>query len=439
MMAWARSPRVTRRFDLTVPAGVDMDEVLRDLRRRAAENGLEPPRELDRRDKLGRLRAELVGPAHLVARILDPSAELAGYAREEGDVRRVLDRAFRARVLRDEVLPPPHAAADPVYPDPAPLRRIGAPWDPGVVEPREASTRDEQSPKVIVAIVDSGTMTGHDSLEGSLWEDPAAPGDRGYSVLDSSIEDEDGHGTLLAGTVLAAANRSPAVKLMTLKFIDGRTRPDADRAARAIEWALGKRAHIINLSFELGMESSALTSALEHARTRGVLVVVAAGNSGADNDELPVFPAYYGQTLTNVITVMATDRFDDKPGFSNYGSRKKSVHIAAPGVGVVSTHQYLSAKPSGAHPRLDHRYQRYDGTSASAAYVAGAAAFLKVAVPGLGPEDLKKCLMATADWRDLPCQSEGRLNLGRALECAFGCTTAGGQAAEATLEHSVAE
>ena len=285
--------------------------------------------------------------------------------------------------------------------------RIAAPAEP-------VAGQDFRPPSkpVIVAIIDTGIMAGHPDLSGHLWVDPTNPGSHGVSMLAkwASIRDEDGHGTLLAGTVLAGANRSPAVRLMTVKFFDGRTRPDSDLGAKAIDWAVDNGAHIVNLSWAVGVETPALPRAVERAGREGVLVVVAAGNTGADNDAYPSFPASYGQSMGHVITVMATDDFDDKPGFSNYGDT--SVHISAPGMRIVSTHAYLAATLKAGDLG---RYQRYDGTSPSAAYVAGAAAFLKSVCPALGPKELRDYLVSTADpSRDQRRGPKPRLNVEKA-------------------------
>jgi subtilisin family serine protease len=172
-----------------------------------------------------------------------------------------------------------------------------------------------------------------------------------------------------------------------------------------------QRARVINLSWAVGIDKQrAIHDAIDNAPN--VLFVVAAGNSGADNDKYPTVPADYGRHLSNVITVMATDDFDDKPGFSNYGDT--TVHIAAPGMRVISTHSYLSA---AAQPGNLVSYQRYDGTSPAAAYVAGAAALLKSQDPSLLPRDIRDVLIATADHRsDLRCVARGRLNVKEALD-----------------------
>ena len=178
---------------------------------------------------------------------------------------------------------------------------------------------------------------------------------------------------------------------MTVKFFDGRTLPTRDWG-QGHRLGGGQRRPHRQPELGGGIETPALRRAVERAGREGVLVVVAAGNTGADNDAYPSFPASYGQSMGNVITVMATDDFDDKPGFSNYGDT--SVHISAPGMRIVSTHAYLAATLKAGDLG---RYQRYDGTSPSAAYVAGAAAFLKSVCPALGPKELRDYLVSTAD------------------------------------------
>src|ERR1700741_3857002 len=101
-------------------------------------------------------------------------------------------------------------------------------------------------------------------------------------------------------------------------------------AARAIAWAVDNDADVINASFHIGMSSQVLLDAVQYASDNDVVFVAAAGNDGTDNDTLPTWPASY--PLPNVISVMASNRHDDKPGFSNYGP--STVHLAAPGVGI---------------------------------------------------------------------------------------------------------
>lgn len=385
-------PRIARRLEIrlaTVEALEKFESGLSDLR---TSGGVEILAH-GWREHVRRLNLKIVGPMIRVA----------------GIVRAV--KGLGAQIMRDEVLRAPGAPPDPPYPDPESGRRIAVPGRDVELRPPLVPVPDAP---VIVAIIDSGIMTTHPNLLAHLGTDHGF-GVLGSNIPNSDIEDADGHGTMLAGTVLAGADLSPDVRLMAVKFFDGRTIPESGRAAWAIDEAVRRGAHILNLSWAVGIDKPdgksdrAIRGAIERAPQ--VLFVVAAGNSGADNDTHPTVPATYGRDLRNVITVMATDEFDDSPGFSNYGAT--SVHIAAPGMRVVSTHSYLT---TAAQPGDLVMYQRFDGTSPAAAYVAGAAALLKSQNPTLSPKDIRDILIATADRRsDLRCVAQGRLNVSQAL------------------------
>ena len=263
---------------------------------------------------------------------------------------------------------------------------------------------------VIVAILDTGISTTHPELAAHLWDDGAGNHGFNFLTLTNDVEDEDGHGTLLAGTIAAVSNNTFGIagmpwplKLMAVKFHDIRTRPNVLNALYAIAWALVHRANVINAAWHLGLPlGGSLQLAIQIANiVFGVVFVSGAGNDGLDNDSLPTYPASYN----DVIAVMATNEHDSKPGFSNYG--KTTVHLAAPGARILSTDCYLTAP----------RWRSYSGTSAACAFVAGAAAVLKAMNPGWTPGDIRGHLVASVDKvpRWLPCIAEGRLSLARAV------------------------
>jgi subtilisin family serine protease len=271
---------------------------------------------------------------------------------------------------------------------------------------------------VTVAVIDSGIAAGHPDLQGRV--DPRSRRIMG-SIIDMNIEDEDGHGTYLSGTIAAVTDNAIGVAgvsgplpvgIMALKFYDPRTPLNAAYAAHAIAYAVQHHADVINGSWHVGMYSKTLFDAVKHASNRGVIFVAAAGNEGTDNDQLPIWPASF--PLPNVISVMATRRplvtppnvFDDKPGFSNYG--RTTVHIGAPGDRIMSTHYYLNPGPPA--------YRNYTGTSPAAAHVAAAAALVKAFRPAMTPSQIRNHLIASADPSPyLACSARGRLNLERAI------------------------
>jgi hypothetical protein len=137
-----------------------------------------------------------------------------------------------------------------------------------------------------------------------------------------------------------------------------------------------------------------------------ILHVCAVGNANADDDVNPVFPACYD--LANIVTVAATDWNDHYADFSSYGA--SSVDLAAPGVTIITT----AANGGYAY--------NFDGTSAAAPQVTGAAALIASAFPGLSAAQIKQRIMNGVDPIGQignnalkPTATNGRLNIARAL------------------------
>lgn len=137
------------------------------------------------------------------------------------------------------------------------------------------------------------------------------------------------------------------------------------------------------------------------------LFVIAAGNDGSNNDQLPTFPANID--CDNSITVAATQGIHHLADFSNYGIH--SVHVAAPGVAIKSS-----------VPSLDNQtILPMSGTSMAAPYVTGVAAQIKDLNPSLTPSQIKWILMQTVDkkeWLKNKVISQGVVNPERAYEAA---------------------
>jgi subtilisin family serine protease len=336
-------------------------------------------------------------PTDLLELSATPPPELFDELRAESSVR----FTERNGTLRSLVVPPPD---DPDYRYQWAMDRVAAEpaWE-------RASTIPNPSP-VRVAIVDSGIQARQNGAQWVTHPDLVGMLDAGVNL--SQEQDEDGHGTLLAGTVAAVTDNAKGVaslvwpvagsiKLLPIKFFSPAVPLTSFGAAEAISQAVTAGAQIINLSWDVGMPFAVLREALDEALAKDRLVVVAAGNDGTDNDVLPTWPASYN--LANMVSVMASNRYDDKPGFSNYGG---SVDLAAPGVDILSTHYYL-ATPA---------YREYSGTSAACALVTSAAALLLSLNPGLKPAEIKAHLRASVDhfpW--LSNASHGRLNVNSAV------------------------
>ena len=286
-------------------------------------------------------------------------------------------------------------------------------WSLPKISAESAWQRSGTASPVIVGIVDTGISLDHPDLQAHLWT--SGGGDHGFNVLDgtSDVDDHDGHGTFVAGTIGAVSDNGIGIaaagwpiQLMAVKIEDMRTPANVLNGAIGIVWAVTHGARVINAAWDVGLPHVLLELAIAWAKVAGVVFVAAAGNDGLDNDKLPTYPASYA--VDNVISVMASDEDDDRPGFANYGVA--AVHIGAPGVRILTTHFYF----------VTPQWREYSGSSPACAHVAGAAALIlglaSTATHPIRPVDLRTHLMNSADAAPLlTCASRGRLNLGRAV------------------------
>ncbi len=245
---------------------------------------------------------------------------------------------------------------------------------------------------------------------------------RGYDYVDGDTHpnDENGHGTHVAGTIAqSTGNRTGAAgiayraKIMPVRVLDSQGEGDTYSIARGINFAVRKKARVINLSLEFNSSVRAsqipdLLAALRNARRKGVLVVGAAGNQA---ETTVAYPA----RARDVLAVSATTIRGCLAEYSNIGA---DVDLAAPGGGrdaVLSDNPYdaSTCRPELSGPFI---YQQtftssvrnfglprgYEGTSMAAPHVSGAAA-LVIASKRLGrkpsPAQLTRHLQLTA--RDL--------------------------------------
>jgi subtilisin family serine protease len=280
---------------------------------------------------------------------------------------------------------------------------------------------------VRVAVVDTGIDYRHVDLDDNIWINPGEIADHvdndenGYvddvhgidlASGDSDPLDDSSHGTHVAGIIGAEGNNaigtvgvSWKVKLMALKFLDSNGEGNTADAAEAIDYAVAAGANVINASWGGPAFSQTLYQAVKRAGDQGVLFVAAAGNSTANADVSPDYPAAFD--LPNVISVAASDPADDLLYFSNYG--KKSVDLAAPGEEIYSTVALKAGVSS---------YGTYSGTSMAAPYVSGAAALYLSRYPGSSVQTVRNAILSSVD--PVPALANktatgGRLNVARAL------------------------
>jgi subtilisin family serine protease len=201
---------------------------------------------------------------------------------------------------------------------------------------------------VVVAVLDTGVHYGHEDLAANMW-DGAALGfpNHGWNFVDNTDDpyDIDGHGTHCAGTIGAAGNNAKGVagvawnvKIMAVKILNDLGSGTTDMALGGYEWVLARKnagVNIVAINASYGGDpySQIEENAIAALGDAGILFVAAAGNENTDNDADPHYPASYN--LPNIISVAASGRNDERADFSNFGAA--SVHLAAPGAGILST------------------------------------------------------------------------------------------------------
>ena len=194
--------------------------------------------------------------------------------------------------------------------------------------------------------------------------------------------DENGHGTHVAGTIAAERNGIGATgvaydaAIMPVKVLGDNGSGTDIGVASGIRYAVDNGADVINLSLGGGGNSRPIRSALEYALSNDVFVVIASGN---ESGSIPSYPAIHSRDLMNVISVGAHDSSERSAGFSNKVGSSRAVQIDAPGVGIYST-------------LPNNRVGRLNGTSMAAPHVAGVAALALSAKPDLGVSELKSLL-----------------------------------------------
>lgn len=269
-------------------------------------------------------------------------------------------------------------------------------------------------PSIVVGLLDTGIDYDHPDLAGNIWRAPpgwtlrgCAAGSAGYDAigLDCDPQDDNGHGTAVAGVVGATGNNGAGVagvnwrtSLLALKALDSRQSGTVAQVVDAIEYAIearraGVNIRVLSSSWLSADPSVVLRDSIRRAGDAGMLFVTAAGDTGQDLDQTPLYPPNYD--LPNLLVVTSVNNRDELPRLANIGVQ--TVHLAAPGASIVTTSCSPSAPPSS----CVSGYRSYSGTRFAAAYVSGTAA-LVLAAPGnaaLTPGQLLARLVGCGDHR----------------------------------------
>ncbi len=253
-----------------------------------------------------------------------------------------------------------------------------------------------------IAILDTGIQFSHSDLY--VYRQKT------FVAGTSSANDDNGHGTHVAGIAAAKDNSigvvgmAPGAKLWAIKVLDKNGSGDLSTVIKGIDLITqyASQIEVANLSFGCECKSIAFDTAINNSVKAGITFVVAAGNSGKDASTFS--PA----NNPNVIAVSAIGDSDGKCGgkgpntgygnddtlasFSNYGA---VVDMAAPGVKIYSTYKGNS-------------YATLSGTSMAAPHVAGAAALYEAKHPGSSPAEVRNALLGKGSTPSTICDGNGR-------------------------------
>ncbi|MGY5878628.1 MAG: S8 family serine peptidase [Candidatus Thorarchaeota archaeon] len=294
---------------------------------------------------------------------------------------------------------------------------------------------------VVVAVLDSGVDTDHPDLQNKVIGFRDIVDDRDDMDLGDGIDgyDDNGHGTACVWNVAGDGTASggtltgvaPGASILAIKVLDEEGAGDDSVIAQGIEFALDNGADVISLS--VGGEWTDNTyiiepsiAASQEAIDAGVVVVVAAGNSGPQ-----AFSINSPGILEESITVGASVDNTGVIAFSSVGPVLRTTSqptgysakpdVVAPGYGVVSG---LADVPSSFefipynYTQYGDSYTQWAGTSASTPMIAGAVALLAQRHLLLTPEEVKTALMVSATDLELDpmVQGWGLVNVTKASE-----------------------
>lgn len=276
-------------------------------------------------------------------------------------------------------------------------------------------------------------------------QDPGDWNTAGQCPPDPGAYDSSWHGTHVAGTIAGVTNNASGVagvafgaRVLPLRVL-GRCGGYTSDIADAIVWASGGSvtgvpantnvARVVNMSLGgQGACDNTTQSAINSARSRGTVVVVAAGNENQNAGN--VSPA----SCAGVIAVAATNRSGGRSYYSNFGS---VVDVAAPGgdVRTSAANGILSTLNSGTTTPGSDIYDWYQGTSMAAPHVAGVVALMLSRNGALAPDEIETRLRSSTRAFPATCSQCGT-GIVDALAAVNAATGGGGGGSE--LQNGVA-
>lgn len=259
-----------------------------------------------------------------------------------------------------------------------------------------------------VAVLDTGVYTDHADLKGSA-EQCKDFTNRQTALVNGSCTDKNGHGTHVAGTVLAHGGSgqgiygvAPGADLWAYKVLNDQGSGYSDDIAGAIQHAADEANRtgskvVISMSLGSSSKSTLIADAVDYAYGKGVLVVAAAGNSGPGDNTIG-----YPGALVNAVAVAALENVQQNgtyrvADFSSRGNpatdgdyviQERDIEVSAPGRAIESTW-------------FDGSYNTISGTSMATPHISGLAAKIWAANPNMTHTQLRSELQNRAKGNDI--------------------------------------
>ncbi|MFJ7832153.1 S8 family peptidase [Peribacillus sp. NPDC097284] len=255
------------------------------------------------------------------------------------------------------------------------------PWGIKAIYNDSSITKTSGGDGIKIAVLDTGTTVSHTDLSANVEQCKDFTTSSTYT--NNSCTDRDGHGTHVSGTVLANGGSdglgvygvAPEAELWAYKVLGDDGSGYSDDIAAAIRHAADQSVStgsktIISMSLGSSRKDSLISSAVDYAYGKGVLVIAAAGNSGYSANTIG-----YPGALSNAVAVAALENVQANGTYrvANYSSRgnpntdgdyviqEKDVEVSAPGSAIESTW-------------LNDGYNTISGTSMATPHVSGLAA-----------------------------------------------------------------
>lgn len=239
---------------------------------------------------------------------------------------------------------------------------------------------------VKVAIIDTGIDRDHPDLSANL------AGCVNLITSRRTCEDDNGHGTHVAGIVASINNNfgvvgvAPEARIYALKALNSRGSGYLSDIIEALEWSINNQVEVVNLSLGTSSNVTSLYEAIKKTYDAGIVIVASAGNSGPNSNTV-TYPARYPE-------VIAVASVNQENQVSSWSSRGPEIDIAAYGEGIYSTYP-------------NNSYNTMSGTSMAAPHVTGAVALRFFLYPGESNSQIFKVITENTNSLPLPAEAVG--------------------------------